>query len=149
MIAYRLAKARYADALLSSGVANRWNRSKQYVIYTSQSVSLCALELLAHTNGIRPVDPFKIMLIDIAGDSMDDLKPDDLPINWYSLSAYSQTQTIGSIWYESNRSLVLKVPSAVIPTEYNFVINTSHPDFNEKVKLLEVQNFFWDTRFPC
>ena len=53
MIVYRLTHAKYADQLSSSGAANRWNQAFQFVIYCSENISLCALELLAHTNGIR------------------------------------------------------------------------------------------------
>jgi RES domain-containing protein len=61
-------------------------------------------------------------------------------------AAYAQLQKIGSTWINSLESLVLKVPSAVIPYEYNLVINTEHPEFDAKVKLVRVEEYFWDPR---
>jgi RES domain-containing protein len=72
----------------------------------------------------------------------------DLPKNWRDTGGYPELQKLGSEWYHSNRSLVLKVPSAVIPKEYNFLINTNHPDFNnqEKISLVRNEDYFWDER---
>ena len=149
MIVYRISHSKYAATLSSSGVANRWNTIFQFVIYCSENISLCALELLAHTNGIRPAGEFKIMHIEILDEAEITLiDVAQLPENWFQLQSYTQTQTIGSNWYESKSTLLLKVPSAIIPSEFNFVINTLHPDFTKKVKLSAVKDFFWDNRFP-
>jgi len=148
MIVYRLAKTKYADDLYSSGEPNRWNKSGQKVIYTSENISLCALELLAHSNGIRPVGAFSVMHIRIAAPVRPYLLPvDQLPENWHSLSARSLTQDLGSEWYESMNFLCMRVPSAIIPSETNYVINTRHADFSSKVKLMDTEKFFWDNRF--
>ena len=149
MIVYRLSHAKYATNLSSSGAANRWNRAFQFVIYSSENISLCALELLAHTNGIRPAGEFKIMEIEIKNPTSTKSKDTaELPENWHQLQAYGHTQMIGSDWYESKNSLCLKIPSAIIQSEFNYIINTQHPDFIKKVKLIEVKDFFWDSRFP-
>lgn len=149
MIVYRLAKSEFAQSLQSSGAPNRWNRAREFVIYTSGSISLCALELLAHTSGLRPAGSYKMMKIKIdESPEVTHIREDDLPKNWNSLSAYGHTQQLGSDWYTSQTSLVLKVPSAIIPTESNYVINKAHSDYSETVHLIELQDFFWDKRFP-
>lgn len=70
----------------------------------------------------------------------------DLPANWRSLAAYSEMQAIGSDWYSRQSSLVLKVPSAIIPFEHNYIINAEHPDFNKKIGLVRTEDYFWDSR---
>jgi RES domain-containing protein len=70
----------------------------------------------------------------------------DLPYNWRRFTAYSELQNIGSEWYGSKESLLLKVPSAIIAEEYNYLINTEHPDFIANVKLVRTENYFWDDR---
>lgn len=149
MIVYRLSHAKYANTLNSSGAANRWSKAFQYVIYCSENVSLCALELLAHTNGIRPAGEFRIMEIEIKNPAnTKSINSIDLPENWHQLQSYGHTQELGSDWYESKTSLCLKIPSAIIQSEYNYIINTQHPDFIKKVQLMGVKDFFWDNRFP-
>lgn len=149
MIAYRIARREYTDRLHSSGAANRWNKSRQEVIYTAESIALCALELLAHTNGIRPVGEFGLMHIEIS-DSVPvySVEVAELPAQWNTLASYPLTQQLGSTWYEAQKHLLMSVPSAIIPSEKNIVINTHHSDFAQKVQLKEVSDFFWDSRFP-
>ena len=149
MIVYRLSHAKYASSLSSSGAANRWNQAFQFVIYCSENISLCALELLAHTNGIRPAGEFKIMEIEILDTSKTKIiNLKELPKNWHQLQSYAFTQNIGSDWYESKSSLLMKIPSAIIQSEFNYVINTQHQDFHKNVRLADTRAFFWDTRFP-
>jgi len=62
------------------------------------------------------------------------------------MDSYPQLQQLGSEWYQSNKSLILKVPSAVIPMEYNYIINTRHPDFQNNVTLVRTEDYFWDER---
>lgn len=59
--------------------------------------------------------------------------------------AYSKFQEIGSKWYESKESLLLKIPSAIIPAEYNYITNTEHLDFQGCVKLVRTEDYFWDS----
>lgn len=149
MIVYRLSHSKYATSFSSSGAANRWNRIFQFVIYCSENISLCALELLAHTNGIRPAGEFKIMEIEISNQlNVKTIDATRLPENWHQLQSYALTQNIGSEWYESKHTLLMKIPSAIIQSEFNFIINTQHPDFTKSVKLIDVKDFFWDNRFP-
>jgi len=70
----------------------------------------------------------------------------DLPDDWRTISAYSTLQQIGSDWYTQQESLLLKVPSAVIIQEYNYLINTTHPEFIKKVTLIRTEDYFWDAR---
>ncbi|WP_420579796.1 RES family NAD+ phosphorylase [Reichenbachiella sp.] len=149
MIVYRVCHAKFSDQLASSGRANRWNQRSQEVIYTSSTISLCALELLAHTSGIRPSGIFKVLHIKIADTTeVQTIHQDQLPSDWSSLKAYSTTQRLGSKWYENMNSLVLSVPSAIIPQESNYIINTRHESFSKNVHLIETTDFIWDHRFP-
>lgn len=69
-----------------------------------------------------------------------------LPKNWRKLEAYRELQQIGSDWYNSRTSLLLKVPSAIVPMEFNYVINYKHPDFHQNVSLVRREDYFWDDR---
>mgnify|MGYP000692902706 CR=1 FL=1 len=69
----------------------------------------------------------------------------DLPRHWKGIKYYNVLQNIGSSWYKNKSKLILKVPSVLMSKEYNFVINTSHPDF-KKVKILSIEPFVWDSR---
>ncbi len=149
MEVFRISKEKHANAdLKASGAANRWNVEGQYVIYTGWTRSLSTLELVVHRNSIAIDQSYKVMVISIADEDhlYSTVKLKQLPENWRSINAYTQLQQIGSEWYENRKSLVLKVPSAIITNEHNYVINTKHEDFTTKVKFVRTEHFFWDKR---
>lgn len=148
MEVFRISKEKYATALFSSGAANRWNNEGQKVLYAGSSRSLSTLELIVHKGAVKPGLEYKVMVISVADNDhlIKQIKIADLPGNWRRLAAYSDLQKIGADWYKNKDSLILKVPSAVIPYENNFVINTEHPDFKSCVSLIRTEDYFWDTR---
>lgn len=148
MVVYNIRKSKYTSSLQASGVANRWNRDDEYVIYAGGSISLAALELVAHRNSVKLTSDFKLMFIKlkIKKSDISEVHFDELPNTWKSLESYSVLQKLGSDWYQSNKSLVLKVPSALVHWESNYLINTNHPDFSKKVTLESVEDFEWDQR---
>ena len=148
METFRISAKKHSSKLLSSGKANRWNKDGESVIYTGSSRSLSTLELVVHRNQINPSNEFAVMVISIADeeDLFNQILLKDLPKDWRSKQAYSALQQIGSDWYTSKKSLVLKIPSAVITKEYNYIINTDHPEFLKKIKLIRSEDYFWDKR---
>ncbi len=148
MEVFRISKDEYSKALSSSGTANRWNLKGQLVLYTGSSRSLSSLELVVHKGAVKPAFKYKVMVISIADDDylIKQIKVNELPANWRLIAAYSDLQSIGSDWYNKRDSLVLKIPSAIIPFEFNYVINTEHPDFLTKVNLVRTEDYFWDSR---
>jgi len=145
---FRIAKEDFAGKLIASGSANRWNTADQFILYTGGSRSLATLELVVHRNNIIPAFAYRVMIIFVADEErlFTNILQADLPKNWRSVMAYSVMQQIGSDWYKSKQSLMLKVPSAIISQEYNYLINTKHPDFLGKVSLVGTENYFWDER---
>lgn len=148
MEVFRIAKEIYSRTLMSSGSANRWNIKGQHVLYTGSSRSLSSLELIVHKGAVAPLEEYRVMVISIADDDylFKQIQIKDLPPNWRTFAAYSKLQKIGSDWIVSQETLVLKVPSAVIPYEYNYIINTEHPEFSNKVHLARTEEYFWDSR---
>ena len=145
MEVFKICRQVYAN-LSASGVENRWNRKGQFVIYTAGSRSLATLEMVAHRSGIMPKKPYQTLVIAIDEEEIKQVLISDLPSKWNKLEAYPQLQKIGSDWYENNETLILKVPSAIITQEYNYVINTEHPSFASKVKIVFQEDFYWDER---
>ena len=149
MEVFRISSEKYSSVLTASGAAARWNQDRQFVLYTGSSRSLSSLELVVHRASIIPNILYKVMVISLADDRKlyHEVKESELPVNWRFVIAYSELQSIGAEWYNKKTSLILKVPSAIIPQEYNYIINTEHKDFNEQnVLLTRLENFFWDER---
>jgi RES domain-containing protein len=149
MIVYRIAHQKYARDLTGTGAklaGGRWNSPGNRMLYTAGSISLAILEVAVHLSLEKVPKGFKIIVLEIpdeyAHKSIDRRK---LPINW-SLSIHAPfTQNIGDVFLEKNEFLTLQVPSAIVPEEYNYLINPLHPAFS-LVKILDIRDMNFDSR---
>ena len=148
MILFRITQKAYAKTLYAPGVPGRWNRRGELVIYTSENVAVAALENMAHRMGQGGLGAdFACMQLQVPEDvSIQAVALESLPNDWGLPSSYTLTQPIGSAWYRENSSLLLKVPAATCSGQFNYVINTLHPDF-KRVSLLGANPFMFDPRF--
>jgi RES domain-containing protein len=148
MRVYRITAAKYASKLSSSGAANRWNQEGEFVIYSAESRSLASLELVVHRSAIKPRLKYKVLVIDIdvPKAQVQKVKEIEMPKNWRSVNAYNVLQHIGSSWYTECKKLVFQIPSVIIPQEYNYIINTKHKLFDDKVNIVNKEDYFWDAR---
>jgi RES domain-containing protein len=147
MRAYRIVRPAFAATALSGEGARlyggRWNIEGLPCVYTAGSRALAALELLVHAApealGIR----FQLIEIEI---------PDELletrlhhPPGWEQMPAGDPSKCYGDRWLRGSYRAALRVPSAVIPEEWNFLLNPRHPDFR-KVKQISEKEFRFDPR---
>jgi RES domain-containing protein len=149
MIVYRLAKAKYSNDLSGKGAektGGRWNSKGTALLYTSESRALCTAEIAVHTPlGSIPND-YVMIAIDIPDDAgIAQAGYEDLPENWKAFPHLHATQVIGDRFVAENPALVLKVPSAIVHGDFNYLVNPQHPDFG-KVSIIGVENFEFDTR---
>ena len=146
MLIFRIVYKSYSNSLEASGTRGRWNAEGNKVIYCAESVALAFLENMIRRQGVGFNDDFKIMFIQIPDDTLITyIKIDELKKRWRNEDNFVQCQQLGNKWYEEGKTLLLKVPSAVLPEGFNFVINTLHKDF-KKVKLIEVTDLIPDER---
>lgn len=146
MVVYRLSKSLYANDLSGKGaelVGGRWNSKGNAVLYTSQSIALCVTEIAVHIPlGILPKD-FELIHIEIPEDLILEIKK--LPKDWQTFPHSDSTQKIGDKFLKDLKYLILKVPSAAVQGEFNYLINPKHKDF-EKVKIRKKEKFSFDDR---
>jgi RES domain-containing protein len=146
--AWRIVKEKHATTAFDGEGAwrfgGRWNSQGTRVVYTSGSLSLAALETLVHLN---PPVPFRYVALRIQFDTalVETLSVADLPGEWMEEPPPPSTKTIGEQWVKQARSAVLELPSVIIPTESNFLLNPAHPDF-KKIKIGKPAPFSWDPR---
>lgn len=149
MIVYRLAKALYKNDLSGKGAelfGGRWNSKGIPMLYTCQSRALCTTEIAVHTPlGIIPKDYYLITIEIPDSVIIKEIAQTDLPSDWKCYPHSHSTQTIGDNFIMANSDLVLKVPSAVVQGESNFLLNPLHGGIN-KVKLQNTEPFEFDER---
>jgi len=124
----------------------RWNSRGTRVIYTAGTLSLAALEMLVHLNNEEI-----LLSYSFAAATLDEslILPIEefqkLPKNWNDSPPPLEIQRIGDEWSQKKASAVLKVPTSILPVEYNYLINIEHPDFS-KIKFNTPQSFTFDER---
>ena len=145
---WRLVTARFVDTAFSGEGARRyggrWNKKGIPLVYTACSQSLAMLEILVQDEPLRAryvMIPAEIP----TGIKIDRLSPDQLPADWRERATLEQLRTIGSDWALQLSSAVLEVPSAVVPAEANYLLNSKHPDFAE-ISIGEPQELVTDLR---
>ncbi len=144
MTVYRITLAEFSGHLYASGRPARWNSKGTFVIYSASSRALACLENLVHRGGEGLDLLYRTMVIYIPDNiEMDEITRDELPLKWQAYKGQLQTRRLGDEWARS--SAVLKVPSAIIPEENNYLINPGHLDF-PLIQLDGVEKFMFDQR---
>lgn len=147
--AFRIVKAQQTDrafdgegARLYSG---RWNSAGTPMVYTAASRALAALEMLVHFSS--PLLKLHYVIIEVQFDSrwVQTIPMNDLPRVWRNNQPVLLTKQIGDQWVKEKISAVLAVPSAIIPEEFNYLLNPQHPDCT-KIKISKPRDFSFDTR---
>lgn len=147
MRVYRITLEPYSHRLYASGLVARWNSKGTFVIYTASTRSLACLENVVHRGGEGLARAFRTMIIDIPDKlQLTRISIDELPSDWKEFKNQPQTRAVGDAWSRRAETAVLKIPSAIIPEEYNYLINPNHPEFSS-ISLIRTDRFEFDRRF--
>jgi RES domain-containing protein len=143
-----MARRPYALDRLGVGARDnggRWNARGTAVIYTAGSIPVAALETFVHTSGIVPTDLVLVRVELPERHTKETPAASALPADWKSLPPGPGSMSFGTQWAQQNRSLVLYVPSVIIPEEFNGVLNPNHPEFSA-VRMTVERDFHYDPR---
>ena len=146
MIVYRLSTAEFADNLSGEGAkiyGGRWNPVGVAALYISEFISLSILEILVRANKFTSPDTYTLLSIQIPETSIANIELKKLKKDWQNHIEY--TRAIGEDFLKMNQTLVLKVPSAIVPQEHNFLINPIHKDF-KRMKIVNSELLELDKR---
>jgi RES domain-containing protein len=149
MIVYRICNTRYANDINGIGsklYGGRWNNVGNAVVYSSSTRALAALEVLVHLppKNVKLMD-FSLVAIEVPENNVDEISYAKIKDELIRNGLNSNFKLIGDNWLKKNTTLLLKVPSVVIPEEFNFLINPLHKDFH-KVKIKVTKLFRFDER---
>jgi len=147
MIVYRITHSHFKDDISGNGAktyGGRWNVPGLPALYTSEHISLCVLELLVNISLQESQINYHLIQIQIPESAeMALVSTKKLKTNWQNDQMY--TRFMGSEFLKNKQSLLLKVPSAVISEESNYIINPLHANFN-KIQIIKSFPFKFDKR---
>jgi RES domain-containing protein len=147
--AWRIAKKRHADSAFDGQGARRyggrWNSPGTPVVYVSDTRALCLLEVLAGLGSVRPVQSYVLIPVTFENALILPVEPTELPSEWRQSPPPPSTQRIGDDWADNLTSAILRVPSAIVPEEFNYLLNPVHPAFR-RTQIGSPQDFTVDSR---
>jgi RES domain-containing protein len=123
----------------------RWNSPGTRVAYASDSVALAALEVLAHLQSTAVLQAYSLAPIRFPESAVETVDAGLLPRHWRRFPSPPENQSLGDRWVKEGRSLVLSVPSAIVPSARNYLINPAHPGFAAAV-IETPERFAFDPR---
>jgi RES domain-containing protein len=147
MKVYRISKCEYINDLNGTGAAwfgGRWNSKGTYILYTAATPSLALLESVVHISNI-PAAGYCMIILDIPTDSILEIDINNLPANWQRHPSPAILRKTGDQFVLQNKYLALKLPSAIMPEDFNYLINPAHPDF-KKIKVISKRKVPIDDR---
>ena len=131
--AYRLVKRKWRQAAFDGEGARlyggRWNSKGKACVYLAGSASLAMLEVMVHLDDYQLLEHYTLLEVMLPKSALMSLSTESLPKDWAVEPAPASTAEIGDNWLESQSSLALAVPSAVVPRERNYLINPEHARF--------------------
>jgi len=150
MVVYRISKRSYIKDLSGTGAGlygGRWNPPGINLLYAAGSISLACLEFLANNYHLMAPPDICLAKIEIPTGTLKELDVNQLPDHWDKKAFIpSSTQQIGADFVRANEQYALKVPSAIVSEEYNYLLNPAHPDHQNTMIIEIVDPFTLDSR---
>jgi len=147
---YRLTQRKFASSAFDGEgpklYGGRWNNKGTTIIYTAGSLSLAVLELFVHLDSHEVLsERYCYFSVQVPDKCLKILDIATLVDGWDKYPAISQTKTIGDEWVAAGDSTAMKVPSAIVAGESNYLINPKHPEFSSIV-ISDSEDFRFDSR---
>jgi RES domain-containing protein len=146
---WRIVKARHAASAFSGDgarlVGGRWNSKGTAVVYTAGSESLAILEMLVHLGAGAALDSYVLIGCEFDEALATSVDVTALPTAWRAFPSAPELAAIGDAWVNGGLSPVLRVPSAIVPSEANYLLNPQHPEF-KKLRIVAPSPFSFEAR---
>jgi RES domain-containing protein len=130
---WRITHRRWADSAFSGEGARlaggRFNSVGVPVVYTSATRSLAMLEILVQVDQRSRLDDHVAIAATFDDGHVEVADAGDLPEGWDNVPDTEVATAFGDAWQRGRRSLVLRVPSVIVPGEHNYLLNPEHADF--------------------
>jgi len=149
MIVYRITKEDHSalDGMGGLYGPGRWHKKGNLVIYTSEHASLAAWEKIVHVASFENL-PNNLLLVEIEIPDRIEIQTVSQSVlvdGWNSFPFANETINYGTSFLRKKEHLALKVPSVIIPAEYNIILNPLHPDIHF-CKVISKIPFIFDKR---
>lgn len=147
MILWRVSNYPTLDGVGGLYVSARWHTKVHPVVYCTLNPSTALLETLVHMELDSEDRPDRFQVLKVEGPdmlSMERIEAERLPAGW--ADDISATQIVGDRWLSEKRSLLLEVPSVLVPETWNVIVNPLHAEA-AALKIVATYEHVFDARF--
>lgn len=143
MLTYRLVPTEYAYDLSGAGSAKepgRWNVEGIPCLYTSENHALAVGECLLGSSSTK-ADDLTMVTYSVPDDCpIFHLEAHDLPDDWHTNPPPDTCRELGAKHLNCTDYIAFRVPSSIVPDEYNYVLNPTYPDYG-RITIVEAHCF--------
>jgi RES domain-containing protein len=146
VILWRVSNYQTLDGVGGLYVSGRWHTRGQPVIYCTLNPATALLETLVHIEIDSEDRPEHFQILRIEGPdslSIEKVGPGSLSAQW--AVDMSVTQAIGDRWLREGGSLLLHVPSVLVPETWNVLVNPQHAEAS-RLKITATYEHAFDVR---
>ena len=123
----------------------RWNNPGAPVVYLADSPGGAMVEVLVHLQVEDELMPPSYTLMQVM--VPDDLEVPllDVPVGEGWKTNLKLTRKLGDAWLRARETALVRVPSAILPATFNYLLNPLHVDA-DKIAIAESWRGFYDAR---
>ena len=143
MILWRISRHRDLSGAGGLRAPGRWHYAGQPIVYLAESPAAALLEVCVHTSANDVPPDFTLLSIEAPDLRLQSVRVHDLPSAWQQ--QMDITRAIGTAWLTKGASVLLRVPSALVPETANILFNPRHADA-AKFRITRTFSYPFDTR---
>lgn len=143
MVLWRISRHRDLSGIGGLKAPGRWHYAGRSVVYLAETPAAALLEVCVHTSANDVPPEFTLLKIEGPDIDVPSIKVDALPADW--LTRLEVTRDFGTAWLEKNESVLLRVPSAIVPETRNYLFNPANPQAAE-FRIVEAIAYPFDLR---
>jgi RES domain-containing protein len=123
MVLWRISRHRDLSGIGGLRAAGRWHYAGRAIVYLAETPASALLEVCIHTSANDVPPEFTLLKIEGPDVNIPLVETKELPQDWRT--RLEVTRDLGTAWLMKNESVLLRVPSALVPETVNFLFNPS------------------------
>jgi RES domain-containing protein len=123
MVLWRISRHRDLSGIGGLRVAGRWHYAGRPIVYLAETPASALLEVCVHTSANDVPPDFTLLKLEGPDLNVPSIETKELPQDWRS--RVEVTRDLGTAWLKRSESVLLRVPSALVPETVNFLFNPS------------------------
>lgn len=143
MLLWRISRHRDLSGIGGLKAAGRWHYAGRPIVYLAETPAAALLEVCVHTSANDVPPEFTLLRVEGPDTDVSSIDLKALPEDWWT--RLEVTRDLGTVWLEKQESVLLRVPSAIVPETKNYLFNPMHR-FAANFRIVETIAYPFDPR---